>query len=173
MSRIQLRALTKADINKTLVWHNEPIIKEMYSSHPFPVNREMEERWYDTILYSNFPTTVLGIEHQIDNILIGIVLLRNIHQLHRHCEFAIYLGDKNYKGQGLSKEATCAALAFAFDQLGLQRVYLQVLEHNQIAIKLYQKLGFKQEGILRQSVYKDGQFRNELMMSMLKEEFNV
>jgi RimJ/RimL family protein N-acetyltransferase len=165
--------LTKADIDKTLAWHNQPAIKDLYSSHPFPVNREMEARWYENILYSNFPTTVLGVEHIEDGVLIGIVLLKGIHQIHRHCEFAIYLGEEAYKGRGLSKEATREALSFAFNQLGLQRVYLHVLEHNEIALKLYQRLGFQQEGVLRQHVYKNGAFRNELILSMLRAEFDA
>ncbi len=173
MSRVQLRALTKSDIDTTLAWHNQPIIKQLYSSHPFPINREMEERWYDNILYSNFPTTVLGVEHVEDGVLIGIVVLKDIHRIHRHCEYAIYFGEEAYKGKGLSKEAIRLVLNFAFNHLGLQRVFAKILEHNELTLKLHERLSFKKEGTTRQSVFKEGQFHNEVIMAILKEEFNV
>jgi hypothetical protein len=48
--RIKLRALTKKDIDLTLKWNNQDDIRELYLGHPFPINREMEEKWYDKIL---------------------------------------------------------------------------------------------------------------------------
>ena len=54
MSRIQLRALTISDIEKTIVWNNDQEISDLYSGHPFPVNIEMERKWYEKILTSNF-----------------------------------------------------------------------------------------------------------------------
>ena len=59
MKKISLRALTITDLPETLRWHNQADIVEMYAGHPFPVNEEMERKWYDKILYSNLPVTVL------------------------------------------------------------------------------------------------------------------
>ena len=60
MDKILLRALTYSDIDKTLLWHNDSEILDLYSGHPFPVNIEMERKWYEKILMSNFPVTVFG-----------------------------------------------------------------------------------------------------------------
>lgn len=171
IGQIKLRALTKSDLEKTLEWHNQDDIRDLYAGHPFPVNREMEEKWYEKILYSNYPTTVFGIEKIKEKKLIGIVLLKDIHSINRSCEFAIYIGDKDERGKGYSKEATLLSLEFSFNKLGMNRVFLKVLEENMAAKKLYEKCNFKMEGILRNSNYKNGEYKSEIIMSILKDEF--
>jgi RimJ/RimL family protein N-acetyltransferase len=172
MKRIILRALTIGDIEKTLAWHNQEDISDFYSGHPFPVNLEMEQKWYEKILVSNFPVTVFGIDYIENQRLIGITVLKDINLINRSAEFAIYIGDKEYKGKGLSNEATLETLRFGFYKIGLNRIFLKVLEENEIAIKLYKTSGFKEEGLLRKSVFKNNCFKNELLMAILKEEFH-
>jgi len=173
MDRIKLRALTRSDITSTLHWHNNEDIKNLYSGHPFPVNIEMEEKWYEKLLTSNFPTTVFGIEIIDTNELIGILSLKNINLINRDAELAIYIGADNAKGKGFSKEATLLILNFAFNNLGLNRIYLKVLETNHIANKLYKKCGFIEEGKFRESVFKKGKFCNEIIMSILKNDYLI
>lgn len=171
MKRIKLRALSSNDIDTTLNWNNQEEISELYSGHPFPVNIEMEKRWYDKILTSNYPTSVFGIELIEKAKLIGLTILKDIHQINRSTEFAIYIGDNLEKGKGYSKEATLLTLQFAFFSLNLNRVFLKVLEENTTAISLYDKIGFKEEGILRESIFKKNQYKNEIIMSILKSEY--
>lgn len=167
---IRLRALTTTDIELTLKWNNQDDISSLYSGHTFPVNIEMERKWYEKILYSNFPTTVFGIEVLENAKLIGITLLKDINLINRTSEFAIYIGDSDSKGKGYSIDATLLTLEFGFYKLGLNRIHLKVLENNFIAINLYKKLGFIEEGKLRKSVFKNNEYKNEVLMSILKEE---
>lgn len=169
---VKLRALTLADIEKTLSWHNQEDISDLYLGHPFPVNIEMERKWYEKILTSNFPITVFGIELVQDEKLVGLTLLKEINLINRSAEIAIYIGDKDQRGKGLSKEATIQTLCFGFYKLGLNRICLKVLEENERALKLYDSIGFIREGVLRKSVFKNDQYKNELVMSILKDEFN-
>jgi len=169
---IRLRALTKTDIEKTLSWHNQEDIRDLYFGHPFPVNREMEELWYQKILTSNYPITVFGIEDIKNDKLIGITLLKNINNINRSAEFAIYIGDIKSRGKGYSKEATIETLKFAFFKLGLNRIYLKVLVKNKVAIDLYKKCGFIHEGLIKESVFKNNNFEDELLLAILKKDFN-
>lgn len=169
---IKLRALTIEDASKTLKWHNKQEISDLYSGHPFPVNREMEDLWYDKILTSNFPTTVFGIEHVSDKKLIGITILKNINMINRNSEIALYIGDDDYLGKGLSKEAVNETLKFGFARLNLERIYLKVLENNVKAIQLYEKLGFTKEGKMRKSIFKNNTYLSEYFYSILKNEYN-
>ena len=138
MNKVALRALTETDISQTHSWHNQEDIRDLYIGHPFPVNKEMEELWYKKILTSNYPTTVFGIELIQSNKLIGLTFLKNINNIHRSAEFSIYIGDIENRGKGFSKEATNKTLAFAFYNLGLNRVFLKVLKRNDVATKLYE-----------------------------------
>lgn len=172
MKKINLRALTSGDIEKTLDWHNQKEISDMYAGHPFPVNIEMERKWYEKILTSNYPTTVFGIEYIEKQILIGITVLSDINMINRSAGFSIYIGEKDFKGNKLSKEATIETLRFGFHKMGLNRICLKVHEDNDPAKRLYQSIGFEREGLMRKSVFKNNLYKNEILMSILKEEFS-
>lgn len=172
MTKIKLRALSINDIQKTLLWNNQDDISNLYSGHPFPVNEEMERKWYDKILTSNFPISVFGIEFLEHQLLIGITVLKDINMLNRSAEFALYIGDKDYRGKGLAKEASLETLSFGFFKLGLNRIYLKVHEENNRGIKLYEGIGFRKEGLLRECIFKNNLFKNEFIFSILKEEFS-
>lgn len=171
MKRTFLRALTSSDIDKTLEWRNQDDIVYFYSGHPFPVNIEMERQWFESVLRTNLPTTVFGIVYKEEQALIGLSILKNINMINRSCEFAIFIGDKKYRGLGLSKEATVDTLNFGFEKLGLNRISLRVLQDNKTAITLYEKSGFVKEGLLRESIFKDGSYKSELLFSILKSEY--
>ena len=164
MENVRIRALTITDLPLTLKWHNQPDIIEMYAGNPFPVNEEMERKWYEKILTSNFPVTVFGIELIENNKLIGLTILRDINLINRSAETAIYIGDQNERSKGYSKEALTLTLNFAFNNLGLHRVFLSVREDNAAALGLYEK-------ILRDSIYKDGKYISLIIMSILEGEF--
>lgn len=172
MKKIKLRALTSSDISLTLSWNNQDDIKQFYAGHPFPVNIEMENEWYNKILRTNIPTSVFGIELIEEKKLIGITVLKNINFIHRKAEFAIYIGDTAERGKGFSAEATKKTLELGYYQLGLNRIYLSVQKNNIPAIRLYEKIGFVIEGELRDSIYKDGKFHDECIMSILSNEYN-
>jgi RimJ/RimL family protein N-acetyltransferase len=167
MNKIKLNA----DIEKTLAWHNQEDISDFYSGHPFPVNIEMERKWYEKVLTSNFPVTVFGIEIIESKNLIGITVLRDINLIYRTAEFAFYVGDQSQRGKGFAKEALIMTLRFAFFKLGLNRIFVKILEENRTTIKIHEQVGFQQEGILRNSVFKNNCYKNQHYMAILKDEF--
>jgi UDP-4-amino-4,6-dideoxy-N-acetyl-beta-L-altrosamine N-acetyltransferase len=160
-----LRALTAKDAEITWQWRNLPAIKYFFAGHPFPVNYDKEAKWLASTILENIPHTYFGVEH--NGQLVGITSLRNIDLLNRQAEFAIFI----IETRGVGHEATNQTLTFAFQDLGLERVWLKVIDSNAAAIKLYQKCGFIDEGIMRKSVFKNGQFVDQIMMSILKDEF--
>jgi RimJ/RimL family protein N-acetyltransferase len=62
-------------------------------------------------------------------------------------------------------------LAYAFLELNLHRVSLRVFSLNEKAIHIYHKLGFVEEGVMRQSLYRNGQWHDIILMGLLKEEY--
>ncbi|GAB1468732.1 GNAT family protein [Candidatus Cloacimonadota bacterium] len=170
-SRIRLRALTSTDLPMTLAWHNQEDIVDMYAGHPFPVNHEMEQKWYDKVLTSNIPATVFGIELTESLKLIGISILKDIDLLNRSAETAIYIGSISERGKGLSKEALNETLLFGFNNLGLHRIWLKVRNDNIAAYSLYKKIGFKDEGVLRDAAFKQGCYHDLSILSLLSSEF--
>ena len=60
---------------------------------------------------------------------------------------------------------------FAFNNLNLHKLELEVREFNGRAIHCYKKCGFKEEGRIRENFYADGKYTDTLFMGILKREF--
>ena len=74
--------------------------------------------------------------------------------------------DPDYRGRGIGSQLLEAALAAARER-GLERIELQVLESNQVAVRLYKRFGFQQDGLLKNARKLDGQYENKIAMSLL------
>lgn len=172
---ITLREITKSDLEKINKWRNDPEIIANLGSNFRYVNYETDLAWFENYLANRHKQVILAIEQPDsppNSPPIGMVYLNNICHLNRTAEFAIQIGDKHKQNQGAGTQATLQCLSHAFNNLNLNRIYLYVLENNQPALALYKKVGFKVEGTLRQAIYKQGDYRNMIIMSILKGEFN-
>jgi len=88
----------------------------------------------------------------------------------RSAELGIMLGAKERWNQGLGTEVCRRVVDYGFDALDLNRVEVRVLEDNARAKHVYERLGFRQEGVLRQAQFKRGRRLDVIVMSLLREE---
>jgi diamine N-acetyltransferase len=102
---------------------------------------------------------------------IGDVSIMDIDQDNKKAGFRIALHHPKYFNQGYGTEAVQLALQFVFKELQLNRLQLEVFSHNLRGIKSYEEAGFKKEGILRQSLYINNQYSDEIIMGMLREDY--
>jgi len=171
-TNIRLRALAANDAATTWTWRNQEGVRDEFSGHPFPVSYEMEKEWYDKNIHANFPNTTFGVELAATGELVGMTFLKNINLVNRNAEFAILI-DSKQSGNGYGTDACRLTIEFAFMHLGLHRVYLKVKKDNLAAIKIYQTCGFKTEGTLREDVFKNGKYADQLFMAILFQEYNA
>lgn len=108
-----------------------------------------------------------------DDKLIGSTGLHAIHWRNRRAEFGIAIGDKAHWGKGYGTAAARLVLNYGFWELNLHRIDLQVYAFNQRAIRSYEKLGFVHEVTRRELIYRDGQFHNVHIMSLLHHEWEI
>jgi diamine N-acetyltransferase len=101
---------------------------------------------------------------------VGLVSLTNIDTVHRHAEFHILIGPDSAKDRGVGTLATRAMLQHGFGDLNLHRIALTVLARNARAIRVYEKVGFRREGVLRDAVYKNGAYQDLIAMAILGDE---
>jgi len=106
-----------------------------------------------------------------DDKLIGTAGLINIDTVHRRAELAIIIGEEAYWSRGYGTETIKALLNYGFNRLNLNMVYLGVIDINERAIKAYKKVGFVQDGVIREKYLIDGKYCNCIMMSILEREF--
>jgi len=102
---------------------------------------------------------------------IGVVSLDKVDQKNKSGSLGIFIGDKKYHNQGYGTESLEVILNYGFKTLKLNRIRLGVFENNKKAQKVYQKIGFKKEGVEREKVFKNNRFINSILMSILKSEW--
>ncbi|HEY3414491.1 MAG TPA: GNAT family protein [Armatimonadota bacterium] len=86
-------------------------------------------------------------------------------------EFAILIGDNACWGRGIGLAATQGTLRMAFDDFGAHRVSLTVLADNAGARSLYEKIGFREEGLLRAHVKRNGRLLDVAVYGLLRDEW--
>ncbi len=102
---------------------------------------------------------------------VGTVGLYQIQWVCRRAQFNILIGEPAAWDKGFGAEAASLLLDYAFDKLNLESVYLGVNAENRRAVRSYEKSGFVHEGTRRKMVYRNGEYYDVHMMSVLREEW--
>lgn len=163
---VYLRALEMTDLERTLKWHNDQKLYEWLVSPFRYVSRAVEEEWLrrkNIFSQSEFQLAICLKENDQH---IGNIHLRDINWVARFAEVGLFIGEEEHWSKGYGSQALRLVLRHAFNDLGLRRVFLTVLENNQRAIRSYEKCGFVVEGRLRQQAFKNGQFWDLLYMGI-------
>lgn len=168
--KISIREIELRDIKTINSWrNNQHEVKFLCTNFRF-INEEIDQNWYKNYLENRFENIRLAICSNKDK-MIGLLYILNIDYINRHAELSIWIGNSIDRGKGYGEFGCKAALNHAFNNINLNKIYLKVLETNKAAISLYKKLGFKIDGISRESLFKNGSYHNVLEMSILKSEF--
>ncbi len=171
--RVYLRALEPDDYKTSINWRNDEEIWDMIVGPRQYVSEAYEKKWVEDAIFNSSNRIVLAVCIKETDKHIGFVYLNNIDMKNCNAAFAKLIGDKEYWGKGLAKEATILMLYHGFYVLGLERIEARQLLHNISSIKVNEKCGFKTEGVLRKAVYKNGAYRDLNLMSVIKEDFDA
>nr|WP_067841907.1 GNAT family protein [Amphibacillus sediminis] len=153
-------------------WRNDHQV--MVSTNPALDNYSFDqtESFVEQVILNNHSTKSYMIIERKHNQPIGITSLANLDFKNRNAELIIDIGEKEFWGKGYASEALKMLLNYAFNELNLHRLYLQVFAFNEKAIRLYQRLGFQQEGVSRQALFRKGSWHDILQMGLLQSEYN-
>jgi RimJ/RimL family protein N-acetyltransferase len=170
--RIRLRKLERADLPQFVEWLNDPEVRAGLGAS-LPLSQAEEDRWYEKMLDRPSEEHVLVIEVCEEDRwqMIGSTSFFDIHWRNRKAEFGILIGDKNYWNRGYGTETTRLMLKHGFESLNLNRIYLKVYTTNPRARRAYEKAGYTLEGTLRQADFREGQYVDDLIMSVLRDEW--
>lgn len=167
---VTLRAIDEKDSEFLYYLINAPEIEETIVGWNFPVSYSEHKQWM-----SSFKNSLDSIKFMIElknSKTIGMIMLEHIDWKNRVAEIAC----KTYapledRIKGDTLDAFRGMLNYAFDELGLNCIAGIILEDNWLSRNLCKKIGFSEEGILRNRVYKSGKFKNLVSISILKEEY--
>jgi RimJ/RimL family protein N-acetyltransferase len=103
---------------------------------------------------------------------LGLVRIDRIDSVSRNCAIGLDIVAE-YRGKGLSAKIYSWLLDYLFLQLNMHMVYLEVLESNERAIHVYERLGFRVDGRLRQRIFRNGTYEDSILMSLLRSEYEA
>jgi RimJ/RimL family protein N-acetyltransferase len=100
---------------------------------------------------------------------VGFVILRGIQSPHRNIELKRFV--IAHPGRGLGQRTLHALMAHVFQHLRAHRLWLDVFATNARALHVYRKNGFREDGVFREAIYRDGEFHTLLLFSILDREY--
>lgn len=169
--KIYLRGLEKNDLRGNMLqWGNDPEVTYYMFMGAIPNSIELLEEEYEQLLKSKNDVVFAVVDKKTD-IHIGNAGLYVINWISRSAEFRIIIGEKEYWKKGYGTEATRLTAEYGFNKLNLNKVWLGVNAKHKGAIKAYENAGFVHEGILRQEIYRNGNYYDAVRMSILREEY--
>lgn len=168
--RVFLRAFEVEDYKKVHQWRADKEIARNFGGMPRFSSSENEKKWIEEKIFDKQNVNCAICLKETGEI-IGCIFLNEIDWHNRTGHVPVYIGEKKYWGKGYATEARVLMLKHAFLDRGLNRVWARVLEDNAGAIRMHEKCGYQKEGVLRQSSFKEGQFVNEFILGVLREDF--
>ena len=168
---VLLRAPLPPDIEARAAAGRDPEIARMYGGTlpaPQPMDRDAALTWYGTVCADPLRWVI-----DAHGRAVGTARLHALHEAERRARYAVGLFDPAALGRGIGTTATRLVLCHAFETLRLHRVDLRVLAINARAIRCYEKCGFVREGAEREAARVDGLWVDDLMMSILEDEYRA
>lgn len=163
---MKLRPLEETDLEFIHGLANDYSIMSYWFEEPYNSLAKLKEDYQN----NNSSESARRFIVENENDLVGIVDLDFIDLKHRNCEIMIIIKPE-FSGNGFAKFAFKEATKYAFEVLNMHKVYLYVDTENEKAVKIYEKQGFKTEGVLREHFYAKGKYRDAAFMSILKSEW--
>lgn len=174
---VYLRPLTLSDTDLIVKWRNTDNVRKNLFSQEL-ITSESHAQYYEEYINSHkcYQFIVEQIVNEDGNtygcsIPVGTVYLKNIEWNNRKALMGIFIGNAMDRGKGLGREAVQLILQYGFMQLGLNKIYLQIICNEDYRANLYEEWGLRKEAHLRADYCRDGVFYDVEQWSVLKEEF--
>ncbi|MBO5136231.1 MAG: GNAT family N-acetyltransferase [Clostridia bacterium] len=164
---VSLRKFCLEDIPKKVEWINNTD-NNKYLHYDLPLEYDKTTMWFHRIkdLDTRFDAVI-----EYEGIPVGLIGLLNIDNKNKKAEYYVCIGEQEFKGCGIAKKASMLLINYAFNTLGLNKIFLYTEEENISAQNLFEKLGFQKEGLIRQDLICDGKKVNRYVYGILKEVY--
>lgn len=173
---VKCRKIQEEDLRMIMEWRMMPEITQYLSSNP-KLTMESQYKWFENI--KNDEKRGMTEERknyywvlEVDGIPSGIVSLVNADYKARKIETGAYVAVKEKRSIRLAVDIQWNLYEYAFSVLKMHKVCEEVFEENRAVNRILDMCGSKREGILRDHVYKDGEFYNVVVRGMLKDEWD-
>ena len=169
----RLRAIEPDDLGRYVEWLNDPEVTRTLSQR-YPIGREVEREILERLSRAqSFEQVAFAIEVRETGEHIGTVSLGRTYYEGRDSGLGIFIGAKQHWDRGYGTDVMRTVLRFAFWEMNLRTVRLEVLTTNERARRVYERTGFVHEGTRRGAILRGGVHQDVHVMSVTRDEFEA
>lgn len=166
---LYLRPMEERDVTYKVKWLNDAEVRRTLN-FDYPISEISTRQWLVRVATDTTRRDFVACLREDDS-PIGYAGLMFIDRKASKAELYVGIGEKQHWGKGYGKEITGIQLAYGFIELGLNKLYTHTWSKNEIMIAINKKFGFEIEGTLRQDVFSHGEFRDRVLMGLLRADY--
>lgn len=168
--KVRLRAYKDDDLKHAAAMiNNQAVTRFLQFMRPRSLHEERE--WLDGVMRNANPHSFQLAIDSMDGEFLGGVGLMHIDRRNRTAELGISIGRPEDWGRGFGTEAAILMLRHGFEEMNLHRIHLRVYDYNTRGQRSYTRIGFVEEGRLRQAHFRHGTWHDVVLMGILADEF--
>jgi RimJ/RimL family protein N-acetyltransferase len=164
---ITLRIIEESDLESMRKLRNDPTtwinLTDIES-----IDSESQQRWFQGLVGRQDRIYLVACDDEHN--FLGVTRMDEIDRTNRSIRVGCDIVPE-MRGQGYGTKVFAAVIKYSFDYMNMHRVWLAVLDYNQVGINLYKKSGFQKEGSYRDAIFRDGRYHDYSIMSLLEEEY--
>jgi RimJ/RimL family protein N-acetyltransferase len=162
-----LRAFEREDAERCYRWMNDPnIVRTLKTRYPIAFQNEAE--WIERAIHSSVTERHFAIERKDDRTHIGNASIHDIEWVSRTAAFGLFIGEPSAWNRGFGSDAIRTLARFAFEEMNLRKLRINVFDYNDRAKHVLETHGFVQEGRLRQEFYREGTYHDIVILSIFR-----
>jgi RimJ/RimL family protein N-acetyltransferase len=163
-----LRAFERDDAERCYRWMNDPnIVRTLKTRYPIAFQNEVE--WLDRAMNPSVNERHFAIERRDDRTHVGNASIHDIDWVSRTGWFGLFVGEPTAWNRGFGSDAIQTLVRFAFDEMNLIKLRINVFEYNERAKHVLLGHGFVEEGKLARDFYREGSYHDIVILSRFRE----
>ncbi len=167
---IDLCSINLEHVNLYTKWSNDPNVR-IYSRNVIPWNLEEVKNWLEKQKEGIKTNVMFEIWHKKDDKPIGTAGLSDIKWFNRNANLYVDIGEPEYWGQNIAPEVSKLLIDYGFEELNLHKIYVGIYSPNKRSLRAAEKIGFKYEATLREQIYIEGEYVDELQFAIFKKDW--
>jgi len=170
---VTLRPLAEADVDHIMTWVNDPdVVGNLAAFGGEPFSRDDELAWIRRTIASSADVVFSVIDADTDRYL-GQIGIHQIHARSRVGRLGVVIASRGDMGKGHGSDAIRAVLDLGFGPIGLHKLWVMMFAHNTRTRGICQRLGFLEEGVLREEYFHAGRWYDMVRLSLLAREWET
>ena len=166
--KIYLRRLSEDDASEDYVqWMNDPEINQYLESRFMTHTMENTKAFIRSVTNDN--NYQFGIFDKETDKHIGNIKIGSINHYHKYADVGFLIGNKEFWGKGIATEAIGLVTEFAFNVLGLHKLFGGAYSPNMGSIKAFLKNGYQQEGVKKSQYLCNGKYVDDIIVGKVNE----